>query len=67
MNTYRIQYWSNDEEQWVDCGFEAYHDYDDALFCFRLHSENDPNLTHRMMRVTEEAIAMSFNDTEVVK
>ncbi len=65
--SYRVQYWSKDEDQWVDCGFECYRDYDDALYCFRLHSENGPRMSHRMVMVTEETIAMSFRDTEVVR
>lgn len=68
MNQYYVEYYSNDESEWLKCS-PAYHCLDDAIQSMRLQAERDPNLAHQVIQSIshQTRIALSVHGEEIVK
>ena len=66
MTTYKTQFWSNDDDAWMDCSTSV-EDYNDALRCFRLHSENDHRMSHRLVATMEDVVGMCLEGSELLR
>ena len=68
MSQYYVEYYSNDEAEWLKCS-PAYHCLDDAMRSMRQQAESDPNLAHQVIQAVSyrTRLALSVHGEELVK
>ena len=68
MNQWTVEYYSDDNGEWLECS-PAYLCLDDALSSMRLQAENDPAMPHRVIRavIHRSTAAMSVYGEELIK
>jgi len=65
VNQYYVEYYSNDEDEWLKCS-PAYHCLDDAMQSMRLQAKSDPSLAHQVLMAHRTSIALSVHGKEIV-
>lgn len=65
MNQYYVEYYSNDEGEWLKCS-PSYHCLDDAMHYMRLQAEADPQLAHQVLVAHRTRIALAVHGEEIV-
>ena len=68
MNHWNVEYYSNDEDMWLECSNDFF-SLSDAIRCMRLHAENDPEMAHRIVHIEikRNTVAISAYGEELVK
>ena len=68
MNQWTVEYYSNDEGDWLQCS-PAYLCLDDAVGSMRTQAKNDPDLAHRIIRaeIHRTTVAMLACGEELIK
>ena len=68
MNHWTVEYYSNDEDMWLECS-DGFLSPSDAIKCMRMHSDNDLDMAHRIVHVEikRKTIALSAYGEELVK
>lgn len=70
-NTWVVEYYSNDESQWLQCSIEdrVYFCLSEAIKVMRLEAECDPDMSHRVVHIEtrRNTVALSAYGEELVK
>ena len=66
MNHWFVEYYSNDEDMWLECSND-FLILSDAIKCMRMHADSDPYMAHRLVHVERKTIALSAYGEELLK
>jgi len=69
MNHWTVEYYSNDEGVWLECGRPRYLCLADAVRYMRSEAECDPDMSHRVVHIEtkRKTVGLSAYGEELVK